>query len=108
MIKAERYADLNYWQQTLGLSAWKITLERISSWQVTDVEAGRANISTIGIRIDDEETRKAALIHTRKLKPEDIVHELLHIVHPKWTHEQVVAKTQTLIQLNRKPAASTI
>lgn len=96
MAKVERQqSQLQKWQEALGISTWRITVEKISPWQVTNKD-GRPNGSLVGIRVDDVTARCATLIHTRGLNPEDIVHELLHLAYPDWPHEQVEAEAQRL------------
>lgn len=104
MVTAERQQpQLQKWQEALGLSSWQIVVEKISPWRVTNAD-GRPNGSLVGIRVDDAAERCATLIHTRKLGQGDIVHELLHLANPDWSHEQVEIETQRLIKnYNRKP-----
>ena len=85
---------IRHWQKRLGLNKFVIKTERISPFQVADERTGRrSNNPFVGIvRIEDS----AVILHTRRLRHEDIIHELLHLAGPEWNHEQVVEETERL------------
>ena len=91
---------LSKWMRRLRIQI-PIRTERTSIWQVVG-ESGRAGCSLVGV-VFDEQT--GCIYHTRRLKEEDIVHELLHVAHPDWRESEVVNETNRLLsrapQLNR-------
>ncbi len=96
---------LHYWMQQLVIKH-PVRLERASIWSVTD-RNGRRGCSLVGVVVDTEGAR---IIHTRRLTEEDIVHELLHVAHPHWSEEAVVAETARLLKprpRHRRAARST-
>ena len=74
------------WQTKFGISHWDITTEKIDPKQV--VYNGEEYF--IGIAIDWD-TLKGVIYHDIDLTEEAIIHELLHIRHPKededWINE---------------------
>ena len=48
----------------------------------------------VGVIVEQDAFR---LIHTRRLRTDDIVHELLHVLCPDWPHEDVEAWTDLLV-----------
>src|SRR3990172_1006172 len=103
MASQERQnGQLGHWQKVLALSNWEISLEKISPLQVTN-ESGKPNNSFVGVRPDGNEGKRAILFHTRKLDPRDIVHELLHLVHPEWSHGEIETEAQRLIRKTAFP-----
>jgi hypothetical protein len=91
---------LTRFQATTVLQAWReffnitqtLHTERISTMQVTD-ENGRVGCALIGVVFD---TWTATIYHTRALTVEDIIHELLHVAHPRWSEASVVWETERL------------
>ena len=91
------------WQKKLGLETWKITTEAISDEQVIyPSDCLSEERFFVGIDICDGE---ATIYHARELTEEDIVHELLHIKHPRRlgeTHEEyedwIEHETKTLMR----------
>ena len=83
---------INYWKKELGLTSWRIDCEPISIFQVSD-ECCRVGNQLVGIVIDFHK-KTGTIYHTRKLKEEDIIHELLHVRYPSWCEEQVNRKTK--------------
>lgn len=82
---------LGAWREVLNITQ-VLRTERISTFQVTD-EEGRAGCALIGVTFD---RRSATVYHTRGLTTEDIIHELLHVAHPRWNESMVVCETERL------------
>ena len=80
------------WMRRLRIGI-PVRTERTSIWQVVG-ESGRAGCSLVGVVFDE---RTGCIYHTRRLKEEDIVHELLHVAHPDWSEASVVAETDRLL-----------
>ena len=97
-IKVKNLPLINKWQVLLGLSDWVILCESISEDQVVDeMEENTHGHEFVGIHIDF--TNKIGTIyHTRKLKEEDIVHELLHVRFNSWSEEKVNFWTDLLLK----------
>ncbi|BCW98457.1 MAG: hypothetical protein KatS3mg024_1284 [Armatimonadota bacterium] len=85
MTDAQARRCLEAWRLWLGVKE-EVRLERISPFQVTD-ERGRSGCSLVGVTLSES---PPVIYHTRRLCPEDIVHELLHIAHPEWSEQTVV------------------
>lgn len=96
-IKVKNLPLINKWQVLLGLSDWVILCESISEDQVVDeMEENTHGHEFVGIHIDF--TNKIGTIyHTRKLKEDDIVHELLHVRFHSWSEEKVNFWTDLLL-----------
>lgn len=97
-IKVKNLPLINKWQVLLGLSDWVILCESISEDQVVDeMEENTHGHEFVGIHIDF--TNKIGTIyHTRKLKEDDIVHELLHVRFNSWSEEKVNFWTDLLLK----------
>ena len=97
-IKVKNLPLINKWQVLLGLSDWVILCESISEDQVVDeLEENTHGHEFVGIHIDF--TNKIGTIyHTRKLKEDDIVHELLHVRFHSWSEEKVNFWTDLLLK----------
>lgn len=97
-IKVKNLPLINKWQVLLGLSDWVILFESISEDQVVDeMEENTHGHEFVGIHIDF--TNKIGTIyHTRKLKEDDIVHELLHVRFHSWSEEKVNFWTDLLLK----------
>ena len=97
-IKVKNLPLINKWQVLLGLSDWVILCESISEDQVVDeMEENTHGHEFVGIHIDF--TNKIGTIyHTRKLKEDDIVHELLHVRFHAWSEEKVNFWTDLLLK----------
>jgi hypothetical protein len=78
---------LAYWKDRLGLAEYAIHTERLSLFQVCDSYC-RVGNSMVGVAADHD-SKTACIYHTRQLKEDDIVHELLHVRRPSWTEGQV-------------------
>jgi hypothetical protein len=91
---------LNTWKAKLGIHDWRIYMERISTNQVSDDDL-RIGHQFVGICPDHTE-KKATIYHTRKLKLDDLVHELLHVKFPMWSEEKVNSITDYLLQNHPK------
>ena len=96
-IKVKNLLLINKWQVLLGLSDWVILCESISEDQVVDeMEENTHGHEFVEIHIDF--TNKIGTIyHTRKLKEDDIVHELLHVRFHSWSEEKVNFWTDLLL-----------
>ena len=81
------------WRQALKVPQ-SVHLVRISRHQVTN-ERGQRGCSLVGVVYDEHAAR---IYHTRALMGEDIIHELLHVAHPSWPEEAVVAETDRLLR----------
>ena len=97
-IKVKNLPLINKWQVLLGLSDWVILYESISEDQVVDeMEENTHGHEFVGIHINF--TNKIGTIyHTRKLKEDDIVHELLHVRFHSWSEEKVNFWTDLLLK----------
>ena len=97
-IKVKNLPLINKWQVLLGLSDWVILYESISEDQVVDeMEENTHGHEFVGIHINF--TNKIGTIyHTRKLKEDDIVHELLHVRFNSWSEEKVNFWTDLLLK----------
>ena len=97
-IKVKNLPLINKWQVLLGLSDWVILCESISEDQVVDeMEENTHGHEFVEIHIDF--TNKIGTIyHTRKLKEDDIVHELLHVRFHSWSEEKVNFWTDLLLK----------
>lgn len=83
------------WQRRLGLEDYYITAERLSVFQVADDFCAVGN-SLVGV-CADHAAKTAVIYHTRQLRQEDVVHELLHVRFPSWSEEQVNERTAELL-----------
>jgi len=97
-IKVENLPLINKWQILLSLSDWVILCEPISENQVVDeMEKNTHGHEFVGIHIDF--TNKIGTIyHTRKLKEDDILHELLHVRFHSWNEEKVNFWTNLILK----------
>jgi len=97
-IKVENLPLINKWQILLSLSDWVILCEPISENQVVDeMEQNTHGHEFVGIHIDF--TNKIGTIyHTRKLKEDDILHELLHVRFHSWNEEKVNFWTNLILK----------
>jgi hypothetical protein len=92
LTDAQARRAVEEWRGALGVRH-PVRLERIPSHQVTN-ERGLPGCSLVGVVCD---AGAACLYHTRALTSEDIVHELLHVLHPSWREEEVVTETSRLL-----------
>ena len=84
------------WQRKLGLMDWYIVTEAIDDAQVTyPDDLHGEDRSFVGVHIAPP---KAIIYHSRELREDDIIHELLHIAHPKWSEDRVQERTEELCQ----------
>lgn len=82
------------WKKRLGLDKWEITTKEILDAQVTYPDDLRGeDRSFVGVRVDPP---KAIIYHSRELRVDDIIHELLHIKHPDWSEDEVEKRTEEL------------
>ena len=80
---------INKWQALLGISDWVILCEPFSEDQVVDeLEQNSHGHEFVGIHIDFT-NQIGTIYHTRELKVDDIVHELLHVRFQSWSEEKV-------------------
>jgi hypothetical protein len=89
------------WRRRLGLEDYCITAEQLSVFQVADDFCAVGN-SLVGICVDHS-CKTAVIYHTRRLRQEDVVHELLHVRHPSWSEDQVNEKTAELLENAEEP-----
>ncbi len=71
------------WQRRLGLQDWTITCQRVSTWQVTNTMRRRSRPNELVGVVPERERRAATIVHTRRLREDDIVHELYHVKYPR-------------------------
>ncbi len=96
MQEQRKHASLlALWQRRLGLESYAVSCERVSIFQVADDFCCVGN-SFVGV-CADHEAKTAVIYHTRQLREEDVVHELLHVRHPSWSEEQVNERTGMLL-----------
>ncbi len=102
MSRAEYYLSeqLRRCQEVVGLTDWQVATEKVSRLQVIGPN-GRPGYGLIGIRPDGNPNEKKAILFytSESLSPEDIFHELLHIVHSDWPHQKVLDEAKRLAQL---------
>jgi len=73
---------LREWQRRLGLQDWDVVCQAVSTWQVTNVMRRRARPNELVGVVPDRARRTATIVHTRRLREDDIVHELYHVKYP--------------------------
>lgn len=98
---SELFSYINFWKRKLKIQHYHISLEKISESQVCDDDLNTGN-EFVGIYTDHENLR-AYLLHTRELKLDDVIHELLHVKYPQWTDEEVSRETEKIMK-KLKPA----
>lgn len=86
---------IKYWQKKLEISNYDIEIECISIFQVLDNFSAIGN-NFIGICTDHID-KKALLYHTRRLREDDILHELLHVRYPLWSEVQINQQVEVLL-----------
>ena len=97
-IKVKILPLINKWQDLLGISDWVILSEPISEEQVVDeLEQNTHGHEFVGIHIDFA-NKTGTIYHTRKLKEDDIIHELLHVRFHSWSEEKVNFWTDLLLR----------
>ena len=97
-IKVKILPLINKWQDLLGISDWVILSEPISEDQVVDeLEQNTHGHEFVGIHIDFA-NKTGTIYHTRKLKEDDIIHELLHVRFHSWSEEKVNFWTDLLLR----------
>ncbi|MGI0038974.1 MAG: hypothetical protein ACREAO_04090 [Nitrososphaera sp.] len=87
---------LQLWQRRLGLEDYAIETEQVSIFQVSDDFCSVGN-SFVGVSADHH-ARRAVIYHTRQLRQEDIVHELLHVRYPSWSEGDINRETGELLR----------
>ena len=93
MTGLETHDMVGYWIAKLGITGWTITTEAIDKKSVTYAEdVPDRDKYFVGIQID-KESMPARIYHDRPLTDEDVVHELLHLLYPDWSEEQVNYQT---------------
>ena len=90
------------WSRYLSIER-RVVTRRIPFRHVTGPE-GRPGCSLVGIVLDEHEP---CIYHTRRLREDDIVHELLHLANPHWTEEQVNSHTEWLLRRKRERVRQT-
>ena len=97
-IKAKSLPLICKWQALLGISDWVILCEPIFEDQVVDeMEQNTHGHEFIGIHIDFL-NQIGTIYHSRELKEDDIVHELLHVRFHSWSEEKVNFWTDLLLR----------
>ena len=97
-IKVKILPLINKWQDLLGISDWVILSEPISEEQVVDeLEQNTHGHEFVGIHIDFA-NKTGTIYHTRKLKEDDIIHELPHVRFHSWSEEKVNFWTDLLLR----------
>jgi hypothetical protein len=94
------FSLVHLWKNRLGIEDYVIITERISLFQVSD-DFCRVGNSFVGIQTDHDE-KIACIYHTRALREDDVVHELLHVRYPSWSEEKVNCETGRLVSKRRK------
>jgi hypothetical protein len=61
--------------------------------QVTGAD-GCPGQELVGVIVDG---KLATIVHTRPLRDDDIVHELLHVARPEWPHQEIELWTELLL-----------
>jgi hypothetical protein len=80
---------LSYYRELIGIdSIWIINVSHILKQQVYSEENCRCGNHMVGMDIDWERNI-ATINHTKKLKEDDIIHELLHIKYPEVTEDYI-------------------
>jgi hypothetical protein len=91
-------AAVQQWQMRLGIQHLRARLEAVHPSQVTG-ENGLPGADLVGVII---ETGGFTIVHTRPLRVDDVVHELLHVLCPHWRHEEVELWTARLVAEPRR------
>lgn len=81
--KIRRSRNVREWQRRLRLEEWDVVCQRVSSWQVTNAMRQRTRPNEMVGVIPERERRFATIVHTRRLREDDIVHELYHVKYPR-------------------------
>jgi len=90
--------SIEFWQRILGLQEWSIEVIKISSMQVIDdLHGGTCGHEFVGVAIKAF-LKSAEIYCTRRLKEDDIIHELLHVRFPNWEEDMVVKWTDILVE----------
>jgi len=84
---------LGYWCEVLGLDGHRVEVEVISPNQVTD-EKGETGAHLVGGRRITEDS--IVIFTTRRLREDDVVHELLHVRFPEMSEGEVRSETRSL------------
>lgn len=88
------YRKVLYWRDKLGLTDYSVKVILVHPMQVTG-EDGKAGANLVGGRL--HENGEIYIFRTRKIKEDDVVHELLHIRFPEDNEIQVRRMTGELI-----------
>jgi hypothetical protein len=80
------------WTKRLGLERYAVSCQPTHPLQVTGPD-GRPGHEVVGVIVDGA---TAKIVHTRPLREDDIVHELLHVARPEWPHVEVELWTELL------------
>ena len=86
---------IKFWAWTLDLDHFTIRVELILELQVTG-DDGSPGRELVGVEVDRERF-VASIVTTRKLREDDIVHELVHVRNPEWHEEMVAHETESLL-----------
>ncbi len=88
---------INKWQKILGIEGILIYAESVSEEQVI---ADDSDCELVGVTVSSD-GNVATIYHSRELKEDDVVHELLHVKHPSWREEEVNREMTQLIESRR-------
>ncbi|MEO9362373.1 MAG: hypothetical protein ABI348_00595 [Nitrososphaera sp.] len=98
LLQGREVRLIEHWKERLGIDYY-VSTERISLFQVSDSCCCVGN-SFVGVCTWHDE-KVACIYHTRKLREDDIVHELLHVRHPSWTEDEVNRAVDLLLETRR-------
>ncbi len=97
---------IEHWKSLFEITDWNIICESISVMQVVDAQKGNSpGHEFVGISRDFEK-RKGTIFHTRNLKEDDIIHELLHVRFPTWSEDDVNFWTELLMKQTKSKLAA--
>jgi hypothetical protein len=83
-------------QRRHGLEGYFMTTEQLSVFRVSNDFCTVGN-SLVGV-CADQASKTAIIYHTRHLRQEEVVHELLHVRFPFWSEDQVNNMTVELLR----------
>jgi hypothetical protein len=87
------YLHLRNWRRRLNLQRFRGLVRPTHPMQVTGPD-GRPGEHLVGVIVEGQ---AFTLVHTRPLSEHDVVHELLHVLKPHWSHEEVELWTELLV-----------
>ncbi|MDO8486772.1 MAG: hypothetical protein Q7S45_00550 [Candidatus Curtissbacteria bacterium] len=87
------YRKVLFWREALRLERYVVQVVAVDPMQVTN-ENGNAGAALVGGMVDGEIVR---IYTTRRLKEDDIIHELLHFRYPQESEEEVRRMTEEML-----------